>query len=457
MRNNASSVSTSARREEQAADSWGREEKCYWFPKVRSYQKPDFTGINPLNAMQIAATCLANPFSSAQALAYSRAKSWGLMRAGKPLLVGVTKLISTQVPFANSPFQKRTSSHNDRTHTLIDTMEQAQLISSRKSLTLDLPPSCIEFCPASPQHFVVGTYNLQKEEAPAEDGNAGSDDDADADATQVATRQGQNRNGSLIVFQLDYDNDEVRGREHPFPILLLAPCAAGPYLRHYIDVRASEEPVLAHTLEAWTVAFSPVLYEVTDQNLFTVYSGGDDSMMLQAACNLQADSPHIEAVTPVIKTKGHGAGVTAILPLDITFENKARVLLTGSYDDHFRVYAAHESGPETLAMRAKLLKESNLDGGVWRLKLVSLTRQSERWEAIVLASCMHAGSRVLKITGSSKMEECAVEVVARFEEHKSMNYGSDFQPGSEMPGGDLKIVSTSFYDKLLCFWVLPNA
>ncbi|KAK8053392.1 WD-40 repeat-containing protein [Apiospora saccharicola] len=412
-------------------------------------------------------------------------------------------------------------------------MEQAQLISSRKSLTLDLPPSCIEFCPASPQHFVVGTYNLQKEEAPAEDGNAGSDDDADADATQVATRQGQNRNGSLIVFQLDYDNDEVRHVQtvqqpsaildlhfHPqkdksdilavvsstgtlsfFKLdvshgdasvtlaelathqplggdgnILFLSCCWHPVLPDLISVttstfevhvfrtdgawnifEASEEPVLAHTLEAWTVAFSPVLYEVTDQNLFTVYSGGDDSMMLQAACNLQADSPHIEAVTPVIKTKGHGAGVTAILPLDITFENKARVLLTGSYDDHFRVYAAHESGPETLAMRAKLLKESNLDGGVWRLKLVSLTRQSERWEAIVLASCMHAGSRVLKITGSSKMEECAVEVVARFEEHKSMNYGSDFQPGSEMPGGDLKIVSTSFYDKLLCFWVLPNA
>ena len=85
-------------------------------------------------------------------------------------------------------------------------MEQAQLISSRQSLTLDLPPSCIEFCPASPQHFVVGTYNLQKEEAPAEDGNAGSDDDNDA--PQLATRQSQNRNGSLVVFQLN-DDDEV--------------------------------------------------------------------------------------------------------------------------------------------------------------------------------------------------------------------------------------------------------
>ena len=180
-------------------------------------------------------------------------------------------------------------------------------------------------------------------------------------------------------------------------------------------------------------------------------------MLLQAACNVQAGMQHIEAVSSVMKTKGHGAGVTAILPLDITFENKFSVMFTGSYDDHFRIYAVHEASPKTLAMRAQLLQESNLGGGVWRLKLMSLARQSGRWEALVLASCMHAGSRVIKITGSSKMEECAVKIVARFEEHKSMNYGSDFQPGSEMPGRDLKIISTSFYDKLLCFWVLPNA
>ncbi|KAK8069225.1 hypothetical protein PG994_005841 [Apiospora phragmitis] len=408
-------------------------------------------------------------------------------------------------------------------------MEQAQLLSSRQSLTLDLPPSCIEFCPAHPQHLVVGTYNLQKEEASAEDGNAGFDDDNDT--TQVATRQSQNRNGSLVVFQLD-DDDEVRHlqtKQQPSAILdlhfhpqedksdilavvsstgtlsfsklevsavnasatltelathlplggdgntLFLSCCWHPVLPDLISVttsafevhvfrvddawnvfEASEEPVLAHTLEAWTVAFSPALYEVTDQRLFTIYSGGDDSMLLQAACNLQSDTPHIEAVQSVIKTKGHGAGVTAILPLDIAFEDKARVVLTGSYDDHLRVYAAYESGPKTLAMRAQLLQETNLDGGVWRLKLVSLTKQSNCWEATVLASCMHAGSRVLRVTGSSKMEECAVEVVARFEEHKSMNYGSDFQPGSETPGGDLKVISTSFYDKLLCFWVLPH-
>ena len=41
------------------------------------------------------------------------------------------------------------------------------------------------------------------------------------------------------------------------------------------------------------------------------------------------------------------------------------------------------------------------------------------------------------------------EVLARFEEHRSMNYGSDVLPTN----GKLKsIVSTSFYDKRLCLW-----
>ncbi|KAK8097316.1 hypothetical protein PG999_013260 [Apiospora kogelbergensis] len=408
-------------------------------------------------------------------------------------------------------------------------MEQAQPIHPRQSLTLDLPPSCIEFCPASPRYFVVGTYNLQKEEGPTGDRDADSDGD---DTTQVAARQSQTRNGSLVVFQLD-DDDEVQRIQtvqQPSAILdlhfhpqkdtsdvmavvsstgtlsffrleapsgdaivtltelathqplggggntLFLSCCWHPILPDLIFVttstfevhvfrvddawniiEASEEAVLVHTLEAWTVAISPVLYETVDQRCFTIYSGGDDSMLLQTSCSLQDGTSPLETVAHAIKTKGHGAGVTAILPLDITFENNARVVLTGSYDDNFRIYAAYESSPNTIAMRAQLLQETNLDGGVWRLKLVSLTRQpDDRWEAIVLASCMHAGSRVLRITGSSKPEECEAEVVARFEEHKSMNYGSDFQPGSEAAGRALKVVSTSFYDKLICFWVLPR-
>jgi diphthamide biosynthesis protein 7 len=67
---------------------------------------------------------------------------------------------------------------------------------SMQSLRLDLPPSCVEFCPAHPAYFLVGTYNLEKSENLAsEDGEA----DVPKSESQVQT---QSRNGSVIVFQL---------------------------------------------------------------------------------------------------------------------------------------------------------------------------------------------------------------------------------------------------------------
>lgn len=61
---------------------------------------------------------------------------------------------------------------------------------------------------------------------------------------------------------------------------------------------------------------------------------------------------------------------------------------------------------------------------------------------------MHAGSRVLRLC-KGENNGWTFHVVAKFEEHESMNYGSDVQPSS----GELKsIISCSFYDKLLCLW-----
>jgi len=61
---------------------------------------------------------------------------------------------------------------------------------------------------------------------------------------------------------------------------------------------------------------------------------------------------------------------------------------------------------------------------------------------------MHAGTRILQLHRDEN-EDWSFEVLGRFEEHQSMNYGSDVQPGK----GTMKsIVSTSFYDKLLCLW-----
>ena len=67
---------------------------------------------------------------------------------------------------------------------------------------------------------------------------------------------------------------------------------------------------------------------------------------------------------------------------------------------------------------------------------------------VILASCMHAGARVVRLA-QNRAGDWAFDVLAKFEEHKSMNYGSDVQPGE---GRVKSIVSTSFYDKLLCLW-----
>jgi diphthamide biosynthesis protein 7 len=63
-----------------------------------------------------------------------------------------------------------------------------QSVQHLQSLTLDLPPSCIEFCPRDSQYAVIGTHNLEKPDAEQAAGNEGS--------------KGQVRNGSLILVRL---------------------------------------------------------------------------------------------------------------------------------------------------------------------------------------------------------------------------------------------------------------
>jgi diphthamide biosynthesis protein 7 len=72
----------------------------------------------------------------------------------------------------------------------------------------------------------------------------------------------------------------------------------------------------------------------------------------------------------------------------------------------------------------------------------------------LLASCMHAGSRIVQLSRAG--DEWEFAVLAKFEEHKSMNYGSDVQPLIAGAEGEHRaksvVVSTSFYDKLMCVW-----
>ena len=63
------------------------------------------------------------------------------------------------------------------------TTDDVKEISSELSIILDLPPSCIDFSPAHPDFFVVGTYYLESESG----------------ASQTTS---QSRTGSLTLYKL---------------------------------------------------------------------------------------------------------------------------------------------------------------------------------------------------------------------------------------------------------------
>ena len=74
----------------------------------------------------------------------------------------------------------------------------------------------------------------------------------------------------------------------------------------------------------------------------------------------------------------------------------------------------------------------NLEGGVWRLGKRGTDGQS------IVASCMYVGSRIVDLGEDLHTPS----VMARFEEHESMNYGCDIHPSEPNI-----VVSCSFYDK----------
>lgn len=158
------------------------------------------------------------------------------------------------------------------------------------------------------------------------------------------------------------------------------------------------------------------------------------------------------------RARHHTAGVTAILPLPVSLFDDAPVLLTGSYDEGLRVYHA--------TRRGEVLSEQGLDGGVWRLQLLDITQITNDENAtnvnetrfLVLASCMHAGTRIVQVTCKQQdgSWEWDIEVLAKFTEHESMNYASGVwnctEPSRDTTASELLVVSSSFYDRRLCVW-----
>ncbi|KAI5466496.1 hypothetical protein BGZ63DRAFT_502530 [Mariannaea sp. PMI_226] len=400
-------------------------------------------------------------------------------------------------------------------------MSSPNTVSSTVSLTLDLPPSCIQFCPAHPDYFVVGTYNLQREETATQ---LNTDEEGEEDTKTSKTPQ--SRNGTLLVFKIEgTELTLVQTVSQPSAILdlrfhsapdkqdilavvsstgslavfrmapntlpssplqhlatsrcddieedvLFLQCNWHPVVPNVIGVTTSTgtarllhlddkyciigpsvDLAIANSLEAWCINFSPAsaLTQESDPQ-GTVYCGGDDSMLRYTSCTLAISNEDMSCESPFlpITVRGqHSAGVTAILPLPVFLKGRGRVVVTGSYDDHLRVFLIHDLHETYGQKRVELVLEENLGGGVWRLDLVKVQEKDSSLRIRILASCMHAGARLvdLEVEGEN---DWACKILAQFEEHKSMNYGSDFVRGGD--GDSLQCVSTSFYDKLLCVW-----
>jgi diphthamide biosynthesis protein 7 len=206
---------------------------------------------------------------------------------------------------------------------------------------------------------------------------------------------------------------------------------AGGTSQKPVPVSADISFLMKHDLEAWTMAFTP--------SGKALLSGGDDCVLqfaISRKCDDLTDAGLDGYDAEWSNRKIHGAGVTSILPLG---EN---LYLTGSYDDHIRL----------IEDKAKLLTEQNLGGGVWRLKRIAESIHERRdGHFYVLASCMHAGVRILEISRDDS-SIWGINVIASFSEHKSMNYGSDWRLARASGAKAIKVVSTSFYDRLVCVW-----
>ncbi|KAL5337333.1 hypothetical protein BJX70DRAFT_389372 [Aspergillus crustosus] len=442
-----------------------------------------------------------------------------------------------------------------------------QTPTSRTTIYLDQPPSCLQFCPASPNNLVIGTYLLSENKSTDSDG--------------LETIQ-QKKTGSLHLWHLDPENDSLNQISryaidaavfdlhfHPvnpeilaiatstgcislfsvfkagftllwnrsvhedptIPALYLAWVPAGwleesltspvgsqsgggngdGFAVTFSDGRTGvfslnrtdtgtegngegeeDEPITEvgsfmakQPIEVWFVAAASYasVSETEDgakQSTPYLFTGDDfGTLTTRRFADVAAQHPPTstsnqdgientttQTISPLLlnssdKALHHNAGVTSILPLPIPLfsglTNGEPLLLTGSYDEYLRVYHAKRGG--------EVIAEAGLGGGVWRLQLVDIKNTGStseargRWEFLVLASCMHAGTRVVRVTIGEAEDggaEADIEVLAEFTEHESMNYASDVWRANTgvngIQGSELRVVSSSFYDRRVCVW-----
>ncbi|KAJ5233579.1 uncharacterized protein N7469_005345 [Penicillium citrinum] len=402
---------------------------------------------------------------------------------------------------------------------------------SETTVFLDQPPSCLEFCPEIPDHFVVGTYLLS--EAKTEDGiqqtKTGSVQlwklDPATSSLSLVQRialpyavfdlhfHPRNRDqfaiasstGCIALFTVSSDSFTAQPNiqrvwtkqvheDSSIPALFLAwapdnwfpnPSADG-FAVTFSDSRTSVFGTVKDTtdadgfeewgsfeakqmIEVWYVALAAMQSSSENDKdndvLPFMYTGNDFGSLhtRRFLGHAEKEPDDEEPLAPFLlehddRARHHAAGVTAILQMPVPLAEDAPILLTGSYDEGLRVYHA--------TRRGEVLAEESLGGGVWRLQLLDNTESQasdsiKEQHFLVLASCMHAGTRVVRVTlkQEDQSSEWSIKVLAEFTEHESMNYASDVWKGSgsetsskSTEPSELVCVSSSFYDRRVCVW-----
>ena len=137
--------------------------------------------------------------------------------------------------------------------------------------------------------------------------------------------------------------------------------------------------------------------------------------------------------------------------------NGERFILTGSYDEHIRIFLLRPS--DGTPWRFDLLSEFKMPGSVWRIQLLDRYTDSAGVHFVLLIAGHTAGAFIVRMkswivaggnagrTGHWRFEW---KIEKTFAEHASFVYAVAARKNPDV--GQWDVVSTSFYDQKVCNW-----